>query len=238
MVKKFTVSRDDSIYEAFPDLTLTASGKLVCVFAECTHHHNRGYTRIMVTSSSDRGRTWNKKQPLTEATRGLPFWNCPRINQLRDGRLVVVVDKLFSPEGSAKPEDCRNYLFFSQDEGKTWQGPVETPALGIVPDKIQELTSGRWLLTCHFRDEKFGFLVQRLWFSNQQGKTWEGPVTVAKKEGLNLCEASIVEVEPNTLVSFHRENSRQGWDCFKTISPDGGQTWGEVIPFPLPGCHR
>ncbi|MCM8770157.1 MAG: glycoside hydrolase, partial [Candidatus Omnitrophica bacterium] len=42
----------------------------------------------------------------------------------------------------------------------------------------------------------------------------------------------------NTLVSFHRENSRQGWDCFKTISPDGGQTWGEVIPFPLPGCHR
>ncbi len=44
MIEKFTVSRDDSIYEAFPDVALAVSGRLVCVFAECTHHSDRGYS--------------------------------------------------------------------------------------------------------------------------------------------------------------------------------------------------
>ena len=46
MIQKYIVSRDDSIYEAFPDVALTPSGKLVCVFAECTHHADRSYTRF------------------------------------------------------------------------------------------------------------------------------------------------------------------------------------------------
>ena len=47
MIQKFTVSNDPAIYEAWPDVALTDSGKLVCVFSECTHHGNRDYTRIM-----------------------------------------------------------------------------------------------------------------------------------------------------------------------------------------------
>ena len=46
-LERFIVSRDDDIYEAFPDVSLTPSGRLVCVFAECTHHRDRGYTRVM-----------------------------------------------------------------------------------------------------------------------------------------------------------------------------------------------
>jgi len=61
MIERFTVSRDDTIYEAFPDVALTPSGTLVCVFAECTHHGDRSYTRIMATTSTDRGRTWSAK---------------------------------------------------------------------------------------------------------------------------------------------------------------------------------
>ncbi|MBQ35844.1 MAG: hypothetical protein QGI32_06950 [Candidatus Latescibacteria bacterium] len=53
-MERFTVSRDDDIYEAFPDVALTPSGRLVCVFAECTHHRDRSYTRAMVTTSDDR----------------------------------------------------------------------------------------------------------------------------------------------------------------------------------------
>ncbi len=49
MIQKFTVSRDDSIYEAWPDVALTRSGKLLCVFAECKHHRDRSYTRIVNT---------------------------------------------------------------------------------------------------------------------------------------------------------------------------------------------
>jgi len=237
MIHTYTVCRDDAFYEAFPDVVLTRSGKMICVFAECIHHADRSYTRIMLTESIDRGRTWTPKRPLTEPTRGYPFWNCPRISLLRDGRLVVVVDKLFFPEKSAAPDHCQNYLFFSEDEGLTWSAPVETPALGIVPDKLLELTDGRWILTCHYRDRELGNLVQRLWYSDDQGATWNGPVVVACQSGLNLCEVSILPVG-ETLVAFHRENSGQGWDCYKTISTDRGEHWGPPIPFPLPGCHR
>jgi hypothetical protein len=144
MIQKHTISRDNSIYEAFPDVALMPSGKLLCVFSECTHHGDRSYTRIVLTESRDRGRTWSPKHGITEPTRGLPvFWNCPRIACFRDGRMVIVVDKLFAAEQSAQPEQCCNYLFFNEDDGKTWSAPIETPARGIVPDKPLELDSGR-----------------------------------------------------------------------------------------------
>jgi sialidase-1 len=192
----------------------------------------------MFSHSADKGRSWSKKRPLTEATQGLPFYNCPRISQLKDGRLVVIVDKLHSQERSSKPSDCQNYLYYSENEGNTWGKPTKLPVHGIVPDKLCELPGGRWIVTAHFKDSAFGYAVQRLWMSDDKGTTWRGPIIVGKKSGLNLCEASILPVNDQILVAFMRENSGRGWDCQKTISQDGGLTWGDPIPFPLPGCHR
>lgn len=78
-------------------------------------------------------------------------------------------------------------------------------------------------------------LAQRLWYSDDRGRSWKGPVIVGRQAGLNLCEVSILEMGGGRLVAFHRENSFQDWDCFKTISLDSGETWGEPIRFPLPG---
>lgn len=231
-MQKFVVSRDDTIYEAFPDVTLLPDGTLVCVFSECTHHSDRSYSRIMYTESTDRGRSWSQKQPLTDAAHGLPYWNCPRISQLRDGRTVVVVDSV-----AEKGRRGANVLFFRDGHSADWTGPVHTPASGIVPDRLLELSTGRWLLACHERDEADGYLVQRLWYSDDAGDSWNGPVIVGKQAGLNLCEVSIVEVQ-GTLVAFMRENSGKGRDCYKSKSTDWGETWGDVVDFPLPACHR
>ncbi len=237
-MERFIVSRDDEIYEAFPDVALTAGARLVCVFAECSHHADRSYTRIMVTTSDDRGRSWTPKRPLTEATHGGHFFNCPRITCLRDGRLAVLVDKVHEPGRSKDPAGCHNVLYFSADEGDTWTGPVETPARGIVPDRLLELASGRWIVSCHHDDVDFGYLVQRLWTSDDQGMSWSGPVIVGRQSGLNLCEVSILPLGDGTLVGFHRENSGKGWDCYKTISHDNGASWSAPVAFPIPACHR
>ena len=238
MIQKFTVSRDDNVYEAFPDVALTASGKLLCVFAECKHHGDRSFARVMLVESTDRGRSWSAKRALTESFGSKSdFWNCPRISRLRDGRMVVVIDRLMAPEGSAKPEQCLNYMLVSDDDGATWSELVLTPALGIVPDKLLELETGRWILGAHYNDKAFGYLVQRLWYSDDQGKTWSEPVIVGKQEGLNLCEVSILPVD-DKLVAFFRENSGLGRDAYKSISDDDGETWSQPIAFPLPGCHR
>jgi sialidase-1 len=128
-------------------------------------------------------------------------------------------------------------MYFSKNEGRTWDGPFETPASGIVPDKLLELESGRWLLSCHYREPETECLVQRLWYSDNKGVSWEGPVIVGKKANRNLCEASIIPVG-DTLIAFMRENSWKGYDCYKSISYDCGGSWSEPVEFPLPGCHR
>jgi sialidase-1 len=67
-MQKIAIARDDKWYLAWPDVTLCPSGKLVCIFSECTHHRDRSYTRIMLSESCDRGRSWSSPRPLTEGT--------------------------------------------------------------------------------------------------------------------------------------------------------------------------
>lgn len=236
-MEKFAVSRDDSIYEAFPDVGLTPTGRLVCVFAECTHHADRSYTRVMLADSTDRGRTWSPKRPLTDPlhrkAESDPAWNCPRISTLSDGRLVVVVDR-----------GGENVLFFSEDEGATWTGPHETPAVGIVPDRVIELRggahAGRWILSCHkrFRNASPETWKERCWVSDDGGASWSEPVTVAESSELRLCEGSVMELPDGVLACFLRENSGLGRDAYKSLSFDGGESWEGPDRFPLPGCHR
>ena len=155
-IRKFTVSRDDSVYEAWPDVVLTDGGKLICVFAECAHHLDRTDARIMICESTDRGRTWSAKKPLTEKGTKTEFFNCARISKLRDGRLAILCDKVFGHEN----EKAEQYLWLSDGEGTHWGTPLRLPFCGIVPDKLHQLKSGRWILCAHFKSAESGKLEQ------------------------------------------------------------------------------
>ncbi|WP_409345422.1 sialidase family protein [Paenibacillus sp. MBLB4367] len=238
----FVVSRDDTVYEAFPALGLTAGGDLVCVYTECTRHTDRSYTRIVYRISKDRGRTWSGKTALTEGSQGLEyFYDCPSIARLRDGRMIIVTSKV--PKNG---EDTRrgyfhesvNELFIGSKDGTLWQGPIATPVTGIVPDTLCELSSSRWLLSAHRKSKTHGGLEQMLWYTDNEGRDWSGPITLASVEGLHLCEVSILALPDDTLVAFLRENSGEGWDCYKSISRDNGETWEGPYRMPIPGCHR
>ena len=249
-IQKFIVSRDDSIYEAFPDIVQTSSGKLICVFNECEHHLDRTGARVMITESLDRGRTWSKKRPLSEKGTRQEFLDCPRISLLRDGTMLVICT-MVSYQG--KSRTAKQYLWRGDSEGHHFEGPEILPFCGIVPDKVQELSTGRILIAAHFesdpeRAESFeksggadgskGKLQQYLWYSDDRGKTWSERVTVAADPRYNLCEVSILEMHDGTLVAFLRENSMTGVDTLKTISTDHGETWSPVYETPMDCGHR
>ena len=248
MIQKFIVSRDDSIYEAFPDVALTASGRLVCVFAECTHHADRSYTRVMLSTSEDRGRTWSPKRPLSEALHGTPprdpWWNCPRVSALGDGRLVAMCDRIAGDNEGSLGGEQSNWLWFSDDEGETWDGPHETPVQGIVPDQPVQLRrgshAGRWILSAHtvLNTDGGPTWTERCWLSDDAGRSWSGPQSIVSAPGLKLCEGSILELPAGELICFLRENSGLGLDAFKAISTDGGVTWKGPYKMPIPACHR
>ncbi|HXK72433.1 MAG: sialidase family protein [Clostridia bacterium] len=233
-LEKYVVSNDKSIYEAWPDIVKTKSGKLVCVFSECKHHGDRDQARIVYKESLDKGKTWSDKTALTEKSTSDNYYNCARISKLPDDTLVIIADYVIKNES----HNAKTYLWKSIDDGKTWKGPFDTPSQGIVPDKLLVLKSGRWILSSHFLDISINKLVQYLWYSDDSGITWSDRITVAKDEKYNLCEASILEVEDNVLIAFLRENSWEGYDCFKAFSYDGGETWDGVYKIPIPGCHR
>ena len=236
-IQKYTISNDPNLYEAWPDVALTSSGKLVCVFSECTHHSDRSYTRLMLTTSTDHGRTWTAKRPITEGTKGLPYYyNCARITRLSDNRLAITIDRINHEGHESDPDASTVLLLFSSDEGATWGPPIETPLHGIVPDKLLELPTGRLIISAQHKED--GKLTQFMHYSDDCGQSWSPRITVAKSPEFTLCEVSMLPMGDGVIVALMRENSGLGLDCKKVISHDNGESWGPIIDLPLPGCHR
>jgi len=234
MIQKFNVSRDDSIYEAWPDVILTDGGKLICVFSECEHHKNREGARIMITESLDRGRMWSEKRPLTEKGHAGEYFNCARISKLGDGSLAIICDKVYGNENKR----AEIWLWRGDAEGREWGEPQIFPFCGIVPDKFLQLGSGRLIIAAHFKSPDTGKLEQYLWYSDDAGKTWSDRVTIAADGKYNLCEVSILEYEDNKLVAYLRENSVKGYPILKVLSADGGETWSEIYGTSMDSGHR
>jgi sialidase-1 len=233
-LEKFTVSRDDAIYEAWPDVVLTRGGRLLCVFTECAHHVKRNNVRLVLCASGDRGRAWSEKRPLTSVCEGAYTWNCARISRLRDDSLVVLCDLIEFGNGASG----KIYMWRGDPEGERFEGPFETPMRGMVPDKLTELPDGRLLLAAHRRLTPDGKLRVYNRYSDDGGKTWSDEILLAADERYSLCEPSVLPLSDGTLVAFLRENSFIGLPGYKAISRDRGETWEGVYETPMPCCHR
>ena len=242
-IRKITVSRDDSIYEAWPDVAMTESGKLIAVFTECEHHVNRNNSRLMLTQSLDRGETWSEKVAFTERSKndrigeidGSPYYNCARIGRLRNGRIYLLCDRIYGRESLKMRSEL--HLWLGDREGEVWDEPIVLPLVGIVPDKILELDCGRTIVSAHFPHPETGKLTQYLIYSDDEMKTWSAPIVVASDPDMNLCETSIL-AHDGVLVAFLRENSRLGYDILKVISYDRGESWSKIYPTPMDCGHR
>lgn len=239
-IKTFVVSDDRSIYECHPDMVMGTDGnRLIAVFTEKTHHYlNREYSRIVCCISDDRGRTWSEKRQLTESSKGLGFYfDAPRISDLNDGRLCILVSRIPMEGGEKAAEKYPLQLMFSSDNGESWSERVDVPIFGIAPDQVQRLSNGRIIVSAHHYVD--GFLTQYLIYSDDNGTTWSDMIFVAGVKGYHYCEASILPLSDNkTLVAFLRENSGKGEQCKRAISYDNGESWSALPDFPLPGCHR
>jgi hypothetical protein len=235
--RKIYITHTAEHYCAWPDLVKANNGRLLCSYSACVQHGDRSFTQLFLLYSDDDGESWSEPYPVTEAC-GIKagyYYNNTSMNILGDGRIALAYDRIEGNDEDSSPK--RIVLRFSSDGGVTWSDPMITPAVGIVPDKLLELPGGRWLLGCHQKDFSLGKLVQRLWYSDNQGETWHGPVIVGCDAGLNLCEASILPIG-DTLVAIMRENSSMGWPAYRTFSHDQGETWSKPVAFPLHGCHR
>jgi len=236
-IQRFTISRDDSIYECFPGLTRCRNGRLILVYRESDSHVAREYARIIVRTSDDEGKSWSDRKVLvaTEKADGvLRKYNCPKVQQLKDGRVLIVCDVFLTPPGEGRSDIKYSHLelFTSRDNGDTWTGPKAVDVSGIMPDEVVELDNGDWLLATHHLG------VQYVTRSADGGEHWDPPVTLASRKGLKLCEASIVKMPGGELVCYMRENSGKGLPIYKSISTDAGRTWKGPFETLMGAGHR
>ena len=98
MLNQHIISNKSGIYECFPDIAMTRSGKLICVYRESAHHADLNNSRLILRESGDGGRTWEEAKALTHTADPSFAYNCPRISALPDGSLAILCDKtLFFP---------------------------------------------------------------------------------------------------------------------------------------------
>ena len=239
-----TVAWEEGSYCCFPDVVRTEAGTLLCVYRQSDNHWPERFSHIALRESRDDGHTWAAPPVLAQSRRESDsyrfHWNCPRIGQAADGRLWVLCDGFPVPPAEEDLSRSRVFIWWSGDGGRTWEGPQETPIVGIVPDRLRVLPgSGDWLVGTHVQNRATGNLMQTVWRSGDAGLTWTGPVTVCDDGRYNACEACLLPLPGGEgVVAYLRENSGRGWPALKCLSRDGGRTWAGPYPTLIAGCHR
>ena len=239
-IEKFAISRDDNIYECFPHLCGSRTGRILLTYRESNGHVASEFCRLIVRVSDDAGRTWSERKIIRDEDKSsgrLTTWNCPKIQQLKDGRIALICDTYLFPPGEwgEGEANCHIVLWFSNDDGETWSNALPTPVRGICPDQITEMSDGRWLIPSNVTSQKTGRIIQNITTSRDGGKTWETPITIFDSPDYDLDEASIVSCPDGELVIYLRENS--GLPLQKMISTDGGIQWEGPYDTLNPAAH-
>ena len=234
--KHVTVFREPGVHAAFADVVLAGPKHLIAVWRNGSH--TGGSHGLSLAHSRDRGRTWEKPILLT----GDNTANCPRIQRLKDGSLLVLSD--FG-------RDLDRVEFWrSTDAGKTWNSlnrfehkKVGSDSQCYVPGRILEMNDGSWFLgTCGYawvpglREGIRGDTeCVDFYRSTDRGRTWSyvsGPFGSPPR---SLNEPSTMEIAPGHLVVYARDSNgaRPG---SRGESRDAGKTWTwRDLPFPIVG---
>lgn len=234
-IEKFTLTRDDSFMEGWPDLIKLKSGRLLAAYNECVGHGNRDHTHITVRTSDDGGRSWSEKKYVGEETFQGDQWNSIRVNQLADGRIILVCDRISGTEFSSETE---LYAFESLDGGETFGEKRRLGIYGYCSDKVRELSDGSLLLCISRFNHTLGKSEVFAHKSFDGGYSWSEPKIAASSSEYNFIEPAAYEMRDGTVAVFLRENSFKNYNGFAVLSKDGGNNFSRHIEIPVPGMHR
>ena len=263
---KFDVARDpvpaddapskQGWYYSVAGVASTPDG-LVAVYRK-SDFHTALTTDIMVAYSADKGRTWTGHHSIAHADvwNERAVWIAPQLSRLKDGRLVIICDLGHRTTKDDWPmlshwqkpnRGMANYLFWSEDYGKTWDGPHLTDQVGGEPGYITELADGTLLYT-RTQSE----ITDKLWNpplpwgdiyyynesvkSRDSGKTWNQVSTLAKDPHHGDCEVGTAEIEPDKILAVTRiglGNGRFGQPSRWIYSYDGAKTWTDAALGPV-----
>lgn len=235
--KHVTIFREPGVHAGFPDVAQAGPGHLVCVWVNGSHTGGPG--GFSLAHSYDNGKTWGKPVPVTAIS-----GNCPRIQRLKDGNLLLLADVPSSGNQFKATWDL--VMCDSTDGGKTWTNErwlrkAEVGGGGcIVPSHICEMSDGSWLLAASYfaPPPRGGSYVEILDYyrSTDRGRTWKFLSSPNNYPPFCLSEPSPVLLPSGRLVVVARESRYDGMPGAKGYSEDGGKTWSyQELPYSICG---
>ena len=224
-----------------PDMVALSDSHWIVVYNEYPTPLATGHwARIVQCTTRDAGETWTTAilDQQRDRDRGsLGNWNMVRINRLADGRLALT--------STTRTKGHRCYLWFSGDEGETWDGPVDaclndaaeeavgssvrfTEASRVVdlPDSTLAVLAHR----NHPNPPRRGALITDLFVSGDAGVSWQYRSSLPW-EHHDLCEPAVV-VRDEKVTLYCRDNRRRSSDSRPVprgmvvlTSEDAGESW-------------
>ncbi len=261
--QKIDIARSPDFYQSVASVA-QVNGVLVCSFRRSDQHLCTN-TDVMVTRSLDGGLTWDEPRSLAHAdvhNEGAVYI-APQLSALKDGRLVIIVDR-----GVRRPDErhvslfhwqkpdrgMSNWLFWSDDAGEAWTGPVKIDDVGGEPSYIADcgdellftriLAKPRTQRVSKYEYEganpPYAYYACDLAASRDGGRTWERKCFLSDdylysdaEVGLMPMGGGIIQAHARCCdhATFFGQSSRR-W-----ISRDNGVTWGKPALLPYHG-HR
>jgi len=179
--------------------------------------------------SSDEGKTWSEPQIIVKMDGGLNVMSVSLL-RLQDGRIALFYLRKYALD------DCRPWLCFSTDEGKTWSAPTccfpEAKYYVVNNARIIQLKDGSIVIPACWHEIING---RHFWpgqsvcfISKDGGKTFQqGEFAEKTDPKLVFQEPGVVEMKDGKLFMFIRTSSGSQ---FTSISSDGGRTWNAPTP--------
>lgn len=266
---KFTVSLDQypglqnpnprGWYYKCANVVLAHDGSLVASW-QISDNHTSLTSWIMVARSRDGGRTWTGHRAIAHSNvwQHRWVWVVPQMSVLRDGRIVIIVDRGQRDPGHSYPmladwqkpdRGMANWIFWSSDHGATWTQGEKIDDVGGEPGYPLELHDGTLAFTrtssakttqlrnppapwndIYYRNE--------IVFSDDGGKSWRRTAWLADSPFHGDCEVGLVELAPGKLLAATRiglGNGRFGHPSRLVFSVDNGRTWPRAVPAPFYG---
>jgi sialidase-1 len=254
-------ARPDQMY-GWPGITRTADGDIV-VSASERIYHTGPQSRTVVMRSADGGRTWTLPQEVYNSEtddrdaslRTMPDGTIvltsfsstdwvPHVvsGEFCAGRIVPerwlsqwqgIVERMgLTEEGLPRP-----WLMRSEDGGRTWGPPVDTPT--GQHSGPAALADGRLIYIGTGLVEMAEPIVA--WESSDQGDTWETVGEIPRAADLPeetwLIENHLVETSPGRLVALFRAEGCPWEDqyMYQSNSNDFGRNWSVAEKLPVWG---
>lgn len=168
---------------------------------------------VVVEASSDEARTWQTLAEVPVPAELLRHAYCdePHVVETADGRLVTMFRIEPRDYSDRNPFVPHRFLWqsHSDDGGRTWAVPVQTPLWGYPPHLLR-LSDGRLLVTYGYRREPFG---QRACISTDQGRTWDTRNEIVIRDDApsgDLGYPASVELDSHTILTVYYQIERRG----------------------------